>query len=294
MRIRVDTGTYVVAVSGGVDSMVLLDLLRQNTKLKLVIAHFDHGIRSDSHKDRKLVQNIALAHKLPFVYEEAKLGPGVSEARARAERYKFLEKVRRASTAKAIITAHHQDDVLETVIFNLIRGTGRRGLTSLKSTDDIVRPLLAYDKERLREYANTHMIAWREDPTNRDTTYTRNYIRANILSKFSEAKRAQLLILLDQLSALNQELDAHLEGLLHIQPALNELSRGWFIGLPHDIAKEVAHVWLRRQGVKNITRKTIDRMVTAMKIGRNGQSIDVDKKFRLNIKRDVLALIEKP
>src|SRR5437764_343012 len=126
-------GKYVVAVSGGVDSVALLDMLARSDDLKLVVAHFDHGIRKDSAKDRKFVEDLAKNYDLPFVYEEGHLGSGTSEAVARGARYDFLHRVKKSHGAQAIITAHHQDDVLETAIINLLRGTGRKGLTSLTS-----------------------------------------------------------------------------------------------------------------------------------------------------------------
>src|SRR4051794_19867846 len=117
-------GSYVVAVSGGVDSMALLHYLQTRPGIKLTVAHFDHGIRDDSPEDRKLAQEVAKSYKLPFVYHEGRLGGEASEATARAARYDFLNKVRRSSQAQAIITAHHQDDLLETAILNMLRGTG--------------------------------------------------------------------------------------------------------------------------------------------------------------------------
>ena len=112
-------GTYVVAVSGGVDSMVLLDLLAKQPDIKLIVAHYDHGIRSDSKLDRELVASSAKKYKIPFVYESGNLGPGTSENQARIARYNFLRKVQKESKADAIVTAHHQDDALETAILNI-------------------------------------------------------------------------------------------------------------------------------------------------------------------------------
>lgn len=284
-------GIYVVAVSGGVDSMVLLDMLKKRPGLKLIVAHYDHGIRPNSERDRKLVQDIARNHSLPFVFESGKLGPKTSEATARTARYKFLEGVRKAGGARAIMTAHHQDDVLETAVINLLRGSGRRGLTALRSTDDIVRPLLDYDKEQIYEYAKKHALKWHEDPTNTDTKYLRNYIRARVLPKFSPGQRAQLLILIDQLHAINREMDAHIAGLLHIQPALDKLDRSWLIHLPHDVAKEVVHSWLKRHEVADLNKKMVERLIVAMKTGRPGQSFDVDKKHKLHVSKENLALI---
>ena len=283
-------GTYVVAVSGGVDSMVLLDLLRQQTGVKAVVAHFDHGIRDDSSEDRKLVQRVAKKHSLPFVHENGKLGIGTSEAHARKARYTFLDRVAKASQAKAILTAHHQDDVLETAVINLIRGTGRRGLTSLRSTDGIVRPLLSYNKEQIRDYAQSHAIAWHEDTTNTDTTYLRNHVRANVLPKLTDGQRAQLVILVEDLRSINDSLDNQIIGLLHVQPAADTIDRAWFIHQPHDIAREIVHTWLRQRSVKDITKKTIERLVVAMKTGKVGSKIDVDHGHFILITKVALAL----
>ena len=283
-------GTYVVAVSGGVDSMVLLDVLRQRPGLKLVVAHYDHGMRLGSAADRQLVQDVSHRHGLQFVHEAGHLGTGTSEAKARVARYRFLRSVQAASGARAIITAHHQDDVLETAIMNLLRGSGRRGLTSLKSQADLLRPLLPYSKEQLRDYARAHHLEWHEDPTNADTAYQRNYVRLNILPKFSDGQRAQLLILLEQAAERNDELETHLTSLLHTQPALDTLKRAWFIRLPHAVAQEVVHTWLRRHGVRDVTRKMVERLVVKMKTARASQQIDVDRQHVLDIRRDSLHL----
>ncbi len=290
MRITVGAGTYIVAVSGGVDSMVLLDLLRQRPGMKLIVAHYDHGIRSDSAKDKKLVQAVAKQHDLSFVSQSGKLGAGTSEAKARAARYEFLESVRGASKAKAIITAHHQDDVLETAVINLLRGSGRKGLTALKTNDQLVRPLLGYNKQQIRDYAKTHALLWREDPSNADTKYLRNYVRAKILPKFSAGQRAELIILLDELRSINSKVDDHLNILLHTQPSMDKLDKAWFIQLPYSVSKEVMHSWLRRHKVKGVTKKTIEKLVVAMKTGKLGQKIDVDNEHVLKISRRYLAL----
>lgn len=312
MQVSVGAGTYVVAVSGGVDSMVLLDLLMkkygaQSTESraknalspqpsalspnhKFIVAHFDHGIRDNSAEDRKLVQHIAKSHKLPFVHKNGRLGPNTSSAQARKARYDFLHQTLQASNARAIITAHHQDDLLETAILNLLRGTGRRGLTSLKSSDIIIRPLLGYTKSHLKEYAASRSLAWREDPSNNTDRYTRNYIRHHILPKFSEGHKAQMLILIKDLQMLNEEADRHIVNMLHSQPGLSMLNRRWFINLPHDISKEVAHAWLQRHNIRNLNRKTIERLIVQMKTGRPGVFADIDRQYILNISKDLLAL----
>ena len=116
-------GKYVLAVSGGVDSMTLLDVLSKNTELDLVVAHFNHGIRDDSSEDEKLVLEAARKYNLSVRLGHARLGPKASEADARQARYIFLHSVVRQEDAKALITAHHQDDMLETAILNLLMVT---------------------------------------------------------------------------------------------------------------------------------------------------------------------------
>lgn len=290
MDVKLEPGTYVVAVSGGVDSMVLLDLLRQMSGVKVVVAHYDHGMRPDSDLDRQLVQEMAARWRLPFVYEAGRLGHGTSEAKARQARYNFLHRVRRASGAKAVATAHHLDDVLETVILNLLRGTGRRGLTSLRSRQYVKRPLLDVPKAQLLTYAHDHHLKWREDSTNQDVRYLRNYVRHHMLPKFSTEQRAALLGHSKKVQALHDELEAELVNHLHLQPSLSELDRQWFIMLPHAVAREVLVSWLRRHHIKDISSKMVERLIIAAKTWSPARQTDVDKQYTLQIRKDFLAL----
>jgi tRNA(Ile)-lysidine synthase len=290
MQVLVSPGTYVLAVSGGVDSMVLLDVLAKRPGVKLIVAHFDHGIREDSHLDRHLVQDVAKRNKLPFVYHRANLGMNASEAKARQERYKFLKGVQKASGAKAIITAHHQDDALETAVHNLLRGTRRRGLSSLRSTDGFIRPLLSYPKERLIDYANNHQLLWREDSTNQDTRYKRNYIRHRLLAPLTAAQRQQFRILIEEITKLNDHIDSELVNLLHVQPTVNQIDRNWFVLLPHAVAKEVLHHWLTRHGVKDVSNKRIEKLVINLKTGKAGKSFDADKKTKIHLTNKTISI----
>lgn len=289
MKVDLQPGCYVVAVSGGVDSMVLLDVLRQLPQLKLVVAHYDHGIRKDSVKDRLLVQQAAKNYGLQFVYDQGNLGAKASEARARKARYDFLHKVRVSCHADAIITAHHQDDMLETAILNIIRGTGRRGLSSLSSKDRLLRPLLGYSKQQLQAYAKAHDVLWREDQTNADEKYLRNYIRHKILNKLSISEQQQLLNHIEQAKTLNQEIDSLLDVQLHVQAHVNKLDRQWFIQLPHNVAREVMASWLRTQGIA-YNRPTVERLVVAGKTYPAGKQADIAKGFSLNITKRFLEL----
>ncbi|HET7320490.1 MAG TPA: tRNA lysidine(34) synthetase TilS [Candidatus Saccharimonadales bacterium] len=286
MEVEVKPGTYIVAVSGGVDSVVLLHMLRRQKLLSLVVAHFDHGIRADSAADRQFVQSLAEKYGLPFEYEKGRLGAGASEALAREARYKFLRKVKENYGADAIITAHHQDDLIETAIINLLRGTGRKGLSSLSSRGDIIRPLLSFPKKDLVQYAKSRRLDWREDSTNSDTKYLRNYVRHVIVPKISASQREKLLHIISSQRSVNTELDKLLAHKL--EPTID---KKWFAALPYAEASEVMAAWLRAQDVHEFERKTIERAVVGAKTATPGRRIAVKKGLAIEVGKEKLALI---
>lgn len=290
MDVYLQPGRYVVAVSGGVDSVTLLHMLAQRPDLRLTVAHFDHGIREDSSEDRELVQTLAREYGLPFVFHVGNLGPEANEALARRVRYDFLHKVRRASGAQAIVTAHHQDDVLETAILNLLRGTNRRGLSSLRSMDTVKRPLANVSKKELIRYAELEGLRWREDSTNSDERYARNYIRLRIMPRFTSTSRKELLAIIQRATRLNEAIFTQLINYLHIQPARDTLDRHGFIMLPHLVSREVMAEWLLQNTGAELTKNMLERLVHAAKTGKTGSKIDVDKDYWLEIGRTRLAL----
>ncbi len=290
MKLELEPGVYVVAVSGGVDSMVLLDLLRRQKDLKLVVAHLDHGIRSDSDLDRQLVQQVASKHGLAFVYNTAQLGPGASEALARKARYNFLRRVQLATNATAIVTAHHQDDLIETAILNLLRGTGRKGLSSLGDDKHLRRPLLHVSKEELKDYAKEHGLVWREDTTNEDTRYLRNHIRKHIMPALTPRHRRQFLDLLQSARDTNQALDTELENHFKLHPDPNALERHLFINLPHPVALEVIASWLRRHNIRQFDKTLLERLVIAAKTLEAGKRVDIDGRHELVVHKDRMEL----
>ena len=274
-------GKYVVAVSGGVDSVVLLDLLAKQNDLELVVAHYDHGIRKDSAKDAELAQNLAKKYGFEFEQEKGNLGADVNESDARDKRYSFLNGVKQKYTAKAIITAHHQDDLIETSMINILRGTGRRGLTSLKSRDGYLRPLLEYPKKQLINYAKSNKLDWNEDSTNKDIKILRNYLRLRVVPKMNAKKRQEWLEILQKTQIINDKIDAEIRGLLKrgLHKGQPILSRKWFIMLPHDISKEVVLTILYDLGTQDIDKKSVERLTIQIKTlpaGKIVQTVGID------------------
>lgn len=295
MTCTIPDGLYVVAVSGGVDSMVLLDLLAMDPRrvagqLQLIVAHYDHGIRPDSALDRQLVGEAAKRYALRFVYDEGHLGLDASEATARKARYAFLNTLRQVANADAIVTAHHQDDVLETALINLIRGTHRRGLTSLASTTDLVRPLLDTPKQQLYAYAQDNGLQWREDSTNADTRYLRNRIRHTVVPRMSAAQRKDLLGLINRTRQTNTAVDDLLENVLDALFDTEGLDRAAFKKLPDPVAVEVIASWLRRNHIRDYDAPALQRITEGIRTLTTGKQIDVIKGANLQIGRTHVKL----
>lgn len=301
--VRLEPGHYVVAVSGGVDSMVLMHLLAQKhkdktDKTRFTVAHFDHGIRDNSHIDRILVHEEAHRLGLPYVYEEGTLGDDASEEKARIARYKFLRSVQNHTNARAIITAHHHDDVVETAILNLIRGTGRKGLSSLRSKDGLVRPLIHVPKSRLKAYAQANGLVWHEDSTNTDQKYRRNYVRHSVIKKAKDKSLKdynKLLALLRRQRELNRAIDEILELILHSQPSRTSLYRKDVIDLPYKVASELVAEWLRQNGKRNFNRWLVDKLTVSIRTAqpRTEFLIDSSSKVSFGVKKvDFIKILQ--
>lgn len=218
--INISAGRYIVAVSGGVDSMVLLDLLRQKAGVECIVAHVNHGIRPDSGQDEALVKEYCTSHNILFVSTRLHLKKNASEQAARQARYLFLQQCRIRLKTNGIVTAHHQNDVIETAIINIIRGTGWRGIAPFPDNTLLLRPLLECTKDQLLTYAKTHKVPWREDGTNTDQTYLRNYVRHTIIPALDQRQsqwRANFLQLIRKQTPLRRTIEDQLAQLVALQ-----------------------------------------------------------------------------
>lgn len=176
----------VVAVSGGLDSVALLDLLlrvQDDLKLKLVVAHVDHGMRRSSAKDARFVEQLAASYSLPFAGTRLELNPGGNqEARAREARYRWLEQVRKRQRADFVVTAHQADDQVETLFLHLARGSGLQGLSGMKTeSGTVLRPLLDIPRKELTRYVRRRRLRHRLDPTNKSLQIARNRVRHQVI-----------------------------------------------------------------------------------------------------------------
>src|SRR5438132_375797 len=185
-RLLTRPGTAIVAVSGGPDSVALLDLLQAAAAergLALVVAHADHQMQRGSGDVGKLVRALADRYGLPFELGQLALGADATETTARVARYAWLREVQRRRSARYLVTAHHQDDQVETVLLRVLRGSAPAGLAGIpaRARGGLVRPLLAFTRAELVAHVAAQRLAVHEDPANRDPRHLRSWIRLELL-----------------------------------------------------------------------------------------------------------------
>lgn len=268
--------TYIVAVSGGVDSVVLLDKLVKHGGARLVVAHFDHGIREDSADDARFVGELAKRYGLEFETRREELGAGASEALARERRYQFLRDVAGRYGDAPIVTAHHADDVIETIAINMTRGTGWRGLAVLDS--ELIRPLLAIPKQVLVDYARQYNLSWREDSTNKDMAYLRNELRERIAERLSSECTQQIHSLWRSQLELKRAIDKEAEELLG---SSHDYSRYFFISIDTASALELLRAVCQREIGVSPTIPQRERALHAIKTLQPGKIFEVGDGIRV-------------
>jgi tRNA(Ile)-lysidine synthase len=182
------TQKVLLAVSGGMDSVVMCDLFSK-AKISFVMAHCNFGLRGEeSNEDEMFVKKLSIKYKVPFVVttfqtaDFAETEKISTQMAARILRYEWFEKVRQEQNCDYIATAHHQNDVLETVLLNLTKGTGIAGLHGIRLKNGrVIRPLLFTERENIFEYVVENQIIWREDSSNESNKYQRNLIRNEVV-----------------------------------------------------------------------------------------------------------------
>ena len=184
---------YLLAVSGGIDSMVLFDLFFKNN-INFSVASCNFQLRGkDSDNDLKFVENICIKNSINFystVLDVDKLSTMrkiSTQMAARELRYDFFKKILEKHKYSYIVTAHHLDDNIETIIFNFIKSTGYKGLVGIPfNKNKILRPLINISKEEIEDYAVSNNISWRLDKSNNSNKYSRNKIRNEVIPLLKE------------------------------------------------------------------------------------------------------------
>lgn len=212
--------TLIVAVSGGVDSLVLLHLLRhiaERMAIRPVVCHVNHQMRAEAGEDANYVARLCDTWQIPYriacvdVWSRVQETGESAEEAARNLRYDVLYRLSDELDEAKIVLAHHQDDQAETVLLHLLRGTGLGGLGGMRTMRErLLRPLLPFAKSELIAYATEHRLIPCEDMTNYDTAYLRNRIRHKLLPEL-ESYQPKIRQSLCQLATLAQDEEDFLE-----------------------------------------------------------------------------------
>ena len=286
----------LLALSGGADSTALLCLfleIRSQLDLELAVAHLNHGLREEeSEADAEFVRSLAADYHLPCVVE--KLPPrerprgGNAEARAREQRYRFLQRTGDSLGAQRIALAHTRNDQAETVLLRLLRGSGSLGLAAIpvSRADRFIRPLLSIEREELRTYLRSRGVGWREDSSNRDLRFARNKVRHELIPWLEKSFNPAIV---EVLARTAENLRGDVESLQwlvgdlagrHADPADARLGwrRSWLNTLPPGLRSQlVRHAFGILDPGKRVLKKQVDAVLELLQDHKSGKSVRIGR-----------------
>lgn len=211
----------VVGVSGGPDSMTLLNVLcslKETLQIHLFVAHINHQIRKEAKQDEEYVKDFCAAHQIPFfvlekdvvqLAKEQKIG---TEEAGRKVRYDFFEEICKKVNASKIATAHTANDQAETILMNLMRGSGTNGLKGMEvKRGKYIRPLLEITRQEIEQYCQKQQLNPRIDQTNQENVYTRNRIRNELIPYIEKNFNPSIVTSLNRLSEILKEQEEYME-----------------------------------------------------------------------------------
>jgi tRNA(Ile)-lysidine synthase len=296
----------VVAVSGGSDSVALLRLLcslRETCHLDVICAHFNHQLRgAESDADEAFVRELAGSLDVPCETGSDNVGAYASEHHlsheeaARELRLRFLRMTALTTGAACIATAHTRDDQAETVLFRLLKGTGLRGMAGIAPrTGMFIHPLLAVSKEQLQSWLRAQGFAWREDSSNTDARYERNFIRTSVIplieSRFPAAKtaasrtaniaRAACELFERQTEQVTDNIEI-LEAGDGRHPGALRLAKAALASLPDPLLQYALEEVFATSGV-GPSFERLTRSTQAIRSGRTGMRVTLDDRVMLEV-----------
>lgn len=292
--------SVLVAVSGGGDSVALLDLLwrgREQHQRPLEVVHVDHGIHPESRRVSDAVEHLAEGYGLVCHVRRLGLGPGCSETIARRERRAALREVRLLTEASRVALAHHADDQVETVLLRVLRGSGPAGLAGMAPRrGPWVRPVLDVPRAELREHLERHRLSAWQDPANRDSRHLRSWLRIAVLPLLEERLpdlRSRLLDLAAQAGRDRRAWNAVPAALerLELDSAEGQLSvaaaplRGYRSEVQHAVLAALG----RRLGVP-LGRRRLERLAGLVASGRSGRGVRLTPALEAELAFDRLIL----
>jgi len=285
-------GFYVLAISGGVDSISLLDMLSSLPRppWSFLVAHVNHGMRPDAAEDEQHVLATSTKYGLPSASTKLAL-LGKSENEARIARYRYLFELAEKSGAAGILTAHHSDDRLETAIYNSLRGSNRRGLIALRSHPKLIRPMLDLRKTELRQYAIDHGLRWREDSTNSDLRISRNFIRSEITPLISENNKQSSIQKINELENLQERIARRFERILKQVPEGLSVARADILHLTAAARRELITEMARSlDPTAELSKAAVARVALALATGKTNQKWPITSKLWLSLDKSLIIV----
>ncbi|MEX1045288.1 MAG: tRNA lysidine(34) synthetase TilS [Chthoniobacterales bacterium] len=254
------TAPCVAGVSGGIDSVVLFDLLRRADFRKIIVAHFHHGLRGrHADRDAQFVRALAREAGASFAAGRGRTRTRAVQHResleeaARRLRRTFLARTAKKHAAGTVFLGHHAGDAAETMLFHLARGGGPRGLSSLRPQaplDDtgiiIIRPLLGFTRGEIESHAKARQLTFCEDETNTSRAHTRNRLRHDVLPALAEAVGFDPVPALARAADLLAEEDAALDALVRDRATSLPLETRHLRAEPVALQRRWLRIWLRR------------------------------------------------
>ena len=229
-----DGDKIVLGVSGGPDSMCMLDMMRElkeekNINFEIYVAHVNHMIREEAIEDEKYVQNYCLKHNIKFfvkrvdvqkIANDKKIG---TEEAGRKVRYDFFEEVLQKTGSNKIAIAHNKNDKIETIIMHLLRGSGLSGLKGIEPIRDnkYIRPLIECERQEIEQYCENRKLQPRIDKTNFENEYTRNKIRNIVIPYIKKEFNPNIIQTLSRLSEVATDESNYID--LQTQKIYNKL-----------------------------------------------------------------------
>ena len=289
----------IIGFSGGSDSSALLHYFAGKTK-NITAVHINHMIRgSEANRDEEFckefckelgVKFVSYKIDIPSIAKEKKQG---IEQTAREERYRvFDNEMQKDSSLKAILTAHNADDNVETVIFNLVRGTGSRGLAGIDAVNgNIYRPLIYCEKLEIEDYCLKNGIKYVTDSTNLDTDYTRNYIRHEIIPKLKKIN-ASLDISVIKMGKIVRQDDRYINSVAEKIISDNKISDKANTSLLASLDESVAKRILRKMADDNLGYVSLESCIDLIKKAECGQIINLENGISFKKEHDYVHFLK--
>ena len=269
--------------------MALLAMYKQ---ADIVVVHIDHGTRKSSAEDAKFVRQKCQKLGVKFYETKLGLGEGVSEELARQKRYEFLKTIQEKEGG-TLCTAHHLDDVVESIAINLIRGTGWRGLTPFYG-DELVRPFIISKmwKRDVLKFAGEHGVCFRQDPTNYEAYYLRNRIREK-MTELNKTTRADIINLFEKQIELRGKIEKLVTELVkQTVVGKNFHKKELFLTADEKVALEVLREICLIHGY-SLTRKQLGDFLLAIKTYAPHKKFNLPKNHFVTILKNYIMFEEK-